>query len=148
VIAPTTICSSCANDTATAGRAIIESGARSLDDLAVSTIHGFCQRILAESALESRIPFRTSFIEDETEPFQRAARDWARTRLLDNPDDATLIVGAGESIEGWVKQLVGPYRRHQKTKIEFNPESREQTLLADFVETVTAPSSRRRHGVT
>ncbi len=132
----------------TAGRAIIQSALGSLDDLAVSTIHGFCQRILAESALESRIPFRTSFIEDETEPFQRAARDWARTRLLDNPDDATLIVGAGESIEGWVKQLVGPYRRHQKTKIEFNPESREQTLLADFVETVDSTfesEKTRRH---
>ncbi|HEX4934224.1 MAG TPA: UvrD-helicase domain-containing protein, partial [Gemmatimonadaceae bacterium] len=69
------------------GRAILADAMRSLDDLAVFTIHGFCHRVLGESALESRIPFRTTFIEDDSEPFGRSARDWARKRLINSPDD-------------------------------------------------------------
>src|ERR1035437_9608649 len=65
-----------------AGREIVLRALGSLDDLAVSTIHGFCHRMLAESALESGIPFRTTFVEDDTEAFGRAANDWARRRLL------------------------------------------------------------------
>ena len=119
-----------------AGRDIVSRALGSLDDLAVSTIHGFCQRILAESALESRIPFRTAFIEDETEPFQRAARDWARVRLLTGTDEAQSIVDDGSSVDSWVKSLVLPFRRQQDTRIELDASSNSQRLLADFITTV------------
>lgn len=130
-----------------AARAIIAKALGELDDLAVSTIHGFCQRVLAESALESRIPFRTQFVEDETEPFQRAARDWARTRLLHDRDVADQIVAGKSPIESWVKQLVIPYRRQPNTQLAFDPNAPAQTLLADFVTQVDrafeAEKSRR-----
>ena len=131
-----------------AGRDIVSRALGSLDDLAVSTIHGFCQRILAESALESRIPFRTAFIEDETEPFQRAARDWARVRLLTGTDEAQAIVDDGSSVDSWVKSLVLPFRRQQDTRIELDASSNSQRLLADFITTVdrTFESEKsRRH---
>lgn len=122
------------------GRDIVRRALAELDDLAVSTIHGFCQRVLAESALESRIPFRTQFIEDETEPFQRAARDWARRRLLHNHDEAQRIVDAGSSkgdwTASWVKDVVSPYRRQPHTRVDFNRSDPDQALLADFTEQV------------
>lgn len=131
----------------TAGRVIIAKALGELDDLAVSTIHGFCKRVLAESALESRIPFRTQFIEDETEPFQRAARDWARTRLLHDADTAGRIVAGKSPIDSWVKSLVIPYRRQPDTRLEFDATEPAQSLLADFIATVDkafeAEKSRR-----
>lgn len=130
-----------------AGAEIIARALGALDDLAVSTIHGFCQRILAESALESNIPFRTTFIEDETEPFTRAARDWARRRALQQRDVAELIVADGGRLEDWVKKVVAPYRRQPLTRTEWNPNDPKQVLLDDFVTSVDrafdAEKSRR-----
>lgn len=130
------------------GRAIVAEALRSLDDLAVFTIHGFCQRVLGESALESRIPFRTTFIEDDTEPFGRAARDWARKRLINAPEDAELVAEYGKPFEKWVKPLVLPYRRHEFTRIACNEQAREQRLLAHFTRAVHDAFERekaRRH---
>ncbi len=131
-----------------AGSAIVDEAMRSLDDLAVFTIHGFCQRVLGESALESRIPFRTTFIEDDTEPFGRAARDWARKRLINDAADATLVAEQGKPFEPWVKKLVIPYRRHEASRIAFDSASREQGLLAHFTSVVHESFERekeRRH---
>jgi exodeoxyribonuclease V beta subunit len=119
-----------------AGYEIILRALGSFDDLAVSTIHGFCHRMLAESALESGIPFRTTFVEDDTEAFRRAANDWARQRLLGNAEDAKVVVGSGESLESWVKPLVRPFRRQPHTRIDHASTSQEQSLLKDFVESV------------
>jgi exodeoxyribonuclease V beta subunit len=119
-----------------AGREIVLRALGSLDDLAVSTIHGFCHRMLAESALESGIPFRTTFVEDDTEAFGRAANDWARRRLLGSVEDAKLVVASGESMESWIKPLVRPFRRQPHTRIDYESTSQEQSILKDFVESV------------
>lgn len=130
------------------GREVIQQALASLDDLAVSTIHGFCQRILSESALESRIPFRTTFIEDESEPFGRAARDWARRRLVHNSADALIAVEGKMDLAKWVKEVVAPYRRQRNARIEYDHERREQFLVADFVQAVDKSfesEKERRH---
>ena len=131
-----------------AGRETVRRAIASLDDLAVSTIHGFCQRVLSESALESRIPFRTTFIQDETEPFGRAARDWARVRLRDDPEAARIVVDSGTSPEQWIRDLVAPFRRTPGTRLEFDPAFTEQSLLADYIGTVDRTfeeEKQRRH---
>lgn len=134
-----------------AGRGIIAEAFASLDDLAVSTIHGFCQRVLTESALESGIPFRTTFIQDDTEPFGRAAKDWARQRLMHNPEAASQVANAkatSRDPDGWVRPLVLPYRQQANTRIDLDPESSDQRLLSDFVQTVDrafTEEKARRH---
>lgn len=132
-----------------AGRDIIARALGSLDDLGVSTIHGFCQRILAESALESRIPFRTTFIQDETEPFARAAKDWARNHLMQDAENAQRVVAQSKcNPEEWVKPLVIPYRRQVGTRIDIDPSDDVQALLADFITSVDAAftdEKDRRH---
>jgi exodeoxyribonuclease V beta subunit len=130
------------------GAAIIRTALSSLDDLAVSTIHGFCHRILAESALESRIPFKTTFLEDDTEPFQRAANDWARKRLIGDSEAAQLVVADETEPAAWVNKLVRPYRRHPGTSLDFDSQNPSQRLLADFATTVDSTfeaEKKRRH---
>jgi exodeoxyribonuclease V beta subunit len=131
-----------------AGGEIVRRALASLDDLAVSTIHGFCQRMLAESALESHVPFRTTFIQDETEPLTRAARDWARVRVMFDADASSRVAGEKDAIESWVGKLVSPYRRLPSTRIAYNADSAEQALLEDFIGTVDQSflkEKERRH---
>ncbi len=131
-----------------AGRQVVQDALAALDDLAVSTIHGFCQRILSESALESRIPFRTTFIEDDTEPFSRAARDWARRRVMLNDEAAGMVVAEGGNVDAWVKKVVSPYRRQPQTRVEHDPTDEAQALVADFVTSVDGAfelEKTRRH---
>ncbi|HET6583934.1 MAG TPA: UvrD-helicase domain-containing protein, partial [Nannocystaceae bacterium] len=52
---------------------------RAFDLASISTIHGFCQRVLHTSAFETGVPLSTELVTDETTLFDTAVRDyWAR----------------------------------------------------------------------
>jgi exodeoxyribonuclease V beta subunit len=129
------------------GGAVVRKALASLDDLGVSTIHGFCNRVLRESALESRVHFTSAFLEDETEPLQRAAHDWARRELVANADAAALVREGGKDPAEWVQALVRLYRRYPATRIEAGAEPEPQ-LLKNFVTSVNRTfelEKQRRH---
>ena len=66
---------------AAAIRPRIERALRQFDDAAISTIHGFCQRLLRERAFESGLPFDAEPIEDQTALSLDVARDFWRQRI-------------------------------------------------------------------
>jgi exodeoxyribonuclease V beta subunit len=49
-----------------------------LDEAAVYTIHSFCQRTLRENAFESRVPFESEFVTDESELRRTVIADFWR----------------------------------------------------------------------
>jgi len=50
------------------------------DEAAISTIHGFCQRVLQEQAFESSVPFDAELLTDERPLREEVLRDfWVRT---------------------------------------------------------------------
>mgnify|MGYP001825983784 CR=1 FL=1 len=53
-----------------------------MDEAAIFTIHGFCQRTLTENAFESGVLFDTEFISDESLLRRQAARDFWRSRMV------------------------------------------------------------------
>jgi exodeoxyribonuclease V beta subunit len=55
----------------------------SFDQAAVFTIHGFCQRLLAQSAFESGMPFQTEMLLDERELIQEIVDDFWRIQIQD-----------------------------------------------------------------
>jgi len=58
----------------------IERALHGFDEAAVFTIHGFCQRVLADRAFESGILFETALVPDERELVQEVVDDfWRRT---------------------------------------------------------------------
>ena len=120
----------------TAGGSIVRGALAALDELGVSTIHGFCHRVLSESALESRVHFGGTFLEDDSEILQRLTQDWIRRRVLHDQEVAALIADHGEDPLAWIKTLVRPYLRHPRTTIEAASEVAPQ-LLQDFVLTVS-----------
>lgn len=51
------------------------------DEISILTIHGFCQRVLAQRAFESGSPFRQEFTPDQTRLIEEAILDFWRARL-------------------------------------------------------------------
>lgn len=55
----------------------------SMDEAAIYTIHGFCQRMLIENAFESGIQFEATFLTDEKQLRQDLVRDFWRSHFVD-----------------------------------------------------------------
>ena len=51
---------------------------RSMDEAAIFTIHGFCQRALSEYALNSGQAFESTLLSDDSELWNAALKDWWR----------------------------------------------------------------------
>jgi exodeoxyribonuclease V beta subunit len=87
------------------------------DEAAILTIHGFCQRVLKESAFESGQPFEAELVPDEGELLQEVVDDFWRKTLYPGP---RLLVGyllrEGWTPEGLVK-TVRPYLRRMSLLI-------------------------------
>ena len=104
------------------------------DELTVATIHGFCKRVLEESAFESGLPFELEFLDNDEGLLMEIARDVWR-RLLAGPDLQHAFVGM------WIsEQNLGPlsfitdyrkWRRHPRTEILPHPQS-PATALANL----------------
>lgn len=73
--------------------ALVDQLAR-MDEAAIYTIHGFCQRMLQDNAFDSGAPFEVDFITDETLLRHNAAADFWRRRVADaSLDEAAWIQG-------------------------------------------------------
>ena len=54
---------------------------RGVDEAAISTIHGFCQRVLAEHAFESHVRFDMELVQDQTPLISELVEDFWGSRL-------------------------------------------------------------------
>ena len=57
----------------------------SMDEAAVFTIHGFCQRSLSENAFEAALPFESELLENQTELMQKITDDFWRKYTQNAP---------------------------------------------------------------
>lgn len=63
----------------------------SFDEATISTIHGFCQKLLRDNAFEGNAPFQAEVIRDTTELVYEVAHDfWQQQQDLANPFVAAL----------------------------------------------------------
>jgi len=69
----------------------VERALRCFDEAAVYTIHGFCQRALAEAPFAARLPFTLQTLDDDAELVQRAATDFIRLCAAELSDDPDLL---------------------------------------------------------
>lgn len=79
---------------------------KSLDEAAIFTIHGFCQRILSDLAFESSLLFESDFTLDDSEFLHHAVRDFWREACYPLPDYLAQVIAKefGEP-DGLIKQL-------------------------------------------
>jgi exodeoxyribonuclease V beta subunit len=76
-----------------------------IDTLAIFTIHGFCKRVLDESALESGTPFDAGFIENDALWIERVTQDWWRRTVYDDPTLAALVVSRDWCHDAFVNDM-------------------------------------------
>jgi exodeoxyribonuclease V beta subunit len=82
------------------------------DEAAILTIHGFCQRVLRESAFESGQPFEAELVPDEGEILQEVVDDFWRKRLYQAPRLLVgFLIGQGWTPDGLVKIIRSYLRR-------------------------------------
>ncbi|WP_152829911.1 exodeoxyribonuclease V subunit beta [Shewanella sp. YLB-07] len=65
---------------------------KSLDEASIFTIHGFCQRILADMAFESSLLFESEFTLDDSEFLHHAVRDFWREHCYPLPECLAEII--------------------------------------------------------
>ncbi|MEO7041191.1 MAG: exodeoxyribonuclease V subunit beta [Gemmatimonadaceae bacterium] len=106
-----------------------------IDTLAIYTIHGFCKRVLDESALESGTPFDAGFIENDAVWIERVTQDWWRRTVYENPTLAALVVARDWSHDAFVQDLK-KYQRWPDTVIE--PDESLAVAMGAFAHTVGA----------
>ncbi len=65
----------------------LEFAASEMDQAAIFTIHGFCQRMLSEHAFESGANFNDELVSDDSEIVRQALLDYWRVELYEAPED-------------------------------------------------------------
>jgi exodeoxyribonuclease V beta subunit len=100
------------------GRALqrLDDAIQGFDEAAIYTIHGFCERVLADSAFESGMPFASDILPDERELLQEVVDDFWRRELYDaSPLFVRHLLDAGWSPDQFrdlIRHYIGkPYLR-------------------------------------
>ncbi|CAM3963237.1 exodeoxyribonuclease V subunit beta [Pseudoalteromonas byunsanensis] len=71
---------------------LLDAAAKSIDEAAIFTIHGFCQRMLKQHAFESNVAFNLEFVLDESELILEAIKDHWRSFVYPLDKDTTQAV--------------------------------------------------------
>ncbi len=97
-----------------------------MDEAAVFTIHGFCQRMLSENAFESGSLFDADFITDEGDYLRAIAEDFWRSHFYQLPtDDAEWVANNWKS----PLTLLGDVRRYlNRHELKIIPQVDEEKL--------------------
>ncbi|WP_062569291.1 exodeoxyribonuclease V subunit beta [Pseudoalteromonas arabiensis] len=71
---------------------LLDAAAKSMDEAAIFTIHGFCQRMLKQHAFESGVAFNLEFILDERELIQETLNDFWRAFVYPQSKERTQAI--------------------------------------------------------
>lgn len=84
-----------------------------LDEAAIFTIHGFCNRVLSEQAFASGVDFDTKMEADTSELLLTATQDWLRQVNQDEANFALLQQNNWHSPEQFLKHFATAIRQHE-----------------------------------
>ena len=88
----------------------LEAASRQLDNAAIFTMHGFCQRVLTDYALESRQPFDMTLLEDDRAALHQVSEDFWRRRLYQaHPWLAAIIQQCFETPDSLLNKVADAY---------------------------------------
>ena len=82
---------------------------RQMDEAAIYTIHGFCQRMLTQNAFESGSLFQNEFITDETEIRDRAIADFWRENFYPLPASLIGVIRSIWAVPQSIAKKLGNY---------------------------------------
>lgn len=101
---------------------------RQMDEAAIYTIHGFCQRMLGSHAFESGSLFDQELIEDEQLLTRQACADFWRRYCYPLPFDVVSVIGQLWSGPDALQRELAPYLHGEAPQL-YNPPAPGETLL-------------------
>lgn len=102
---------------------------RQMDEAAIFTIHGFCQRMLNHSAVESGMLFQQTLLEDETLLRQQVSADFWRRHCYPLPlEVARMVQQHWEGPENLLAELL-PYLQGEPPEVR-DPPALSESILA------------------
>jgi len=103
---------------------LLDAAAKSMDEAAIFTIHGFCQRMLKQHAFESGVAFNLEFILDERDILLETIKDFWRVfvyPLNKERTDAILdVFAAPESLFSQVSSVLNKANAHITPQINLD----------------------------
>ncbi|MBL8398645.1 MAG: exodeoxyribonuclease V subunit beta [Candidatus Accumulibacter sp.] len=88
--------------------AVLETALQNFDEAAIFTIHGFCQRALADTPFTAGLPFRQDLLRDDRLLRQQVVNDFWRRRVANTPLPTGLadhLLLAGDCPQTWSSLL-------------------------------------------
>src|SRR5690606_24401686 len=107
------------------------------DRAPITTIHGFCKRLLDESAFESRQPFRLDFVVDPLPLLRRAAADVLRRTYAAEPTLLHAVLALSELTPDSLASAYRVWQRHPGAALE-----PAEPRVADRLAAIEAPLAR------
>ncbi|WP_392340018.1 exodeoxyribonuclease V subunit beta [Moritella marina] len=109
---------------------------RQMDEAAIYTIHGFCQRMLKQNAFESGALFESEFITDESQLKFNAVADFWRSHFYRYTDGMVDMVHSfWSSPQALLRDIAGYL---SNTDIEFIAKTSSDDIAADYDKLVTS----------
>ncbi|XTZ39199.1 exodeoxyribonuclease V subunit beta [Salmonella enterica] len=111
---------------------------RQMDEAAVYTIHGFCQRMLNLNAFESGMLFELKLVEDETQLRYQACADFWRRHCYPLPRDIARVIHASWKGPRELLKSIDRYLQGEAPQIKSPPAanetlaSRHQQIIAQI----------------
>ncbi len=107
----------------------LQTAIRNFDEAAIFTIHGFCQRVLTESAFESGMAFETELAPDESGFIQEIVDDFWRRETADGSSLWTrYLADKGQTPDVW-RQAVSPHLDKPYLEVTPIPECEDDELI-------------------
>lgn len=119
--------------------ALLLAAERQMDEAAIYTIHGFCQRMLTHNAFESGILFEQTLVQDETPLRRQACADFWRRHCYPLPIAVARPVGQMWSGPEELLRDLTPYLQGEAPALRYPPAEGETLLIrhARIVERIT-----------
>ncbi|WMQ74937.1 MAG: RecBCD enzyme subunit RecB [Sodalis sp.] len=116
---------------------------RQMDEAAIYTIHGFCQRILNQNAVESGMLFQQTLLEDESFLRQQVSADFWRRHCYPLPlDVARMVQQHWEGPENLLAELL-PYLQGEPPAV-LDPPNIMESILSRHVRIIAGIEDLKR----
>src|SRR5690606_33798339 len=114
---------------------LLDRALTSLDNAAIFTIHGFCQRLLREYALDLGAPLECTFVEDESALIQQAVTDvWRQQVYTDTDKLSAALLRSFDTPDGLFAQLRPLLRKERSEEHTSELQSRENLVCRLLLE--------------
>jgi exodeoxyribonuclease V beta subunit len=114
-----------------------------VDEAPITTIHGFCHRVLHDQALGTKTRFSAELVPDLEELYDDVLYDFWHQRVARDPELVEALA-TDEVDVAWFRQLLGEARRHPQARLVPDASDPVGELEHDFVKYAAGEVLRRK----